>query len=193
MTATRVHTVALVGHGGAGKTTLAEALLHQAGVVPRPGRVEDGTTVCDFEPEELRRHLSVALAVAPFDHGGHKVNVIDTPGFADFIVEVQLALDAADLAVFVVSATDGVQVQTEVIWRLAAAAGVPRLVFVNKLDHERADYERTLAQLQDAFGSGLAPLEIPILDGGRFAGVLLDVGLGPGSAGGAIRSVNRRC
>ncbi|HTX01961.1 MAG TPA: elongation factor G [Acidimicrobiales bacterium] len=171
MTAARVHTVALVGHGGTGKTTLAEALLHQAGVIARPGRVEDGTTVFDFEPEELRRHLSVALAVAPFDHGEHKVNVVDTPGFADFIVEVQLALDAADLAVFVVSATDGVQVQTEVIWRLASAASIPRLFFVNKLDHERADYERTLGQLRDTFGSGIAPLEIPIVEGGRFVGV----------------------
>ncbi len=167
----RVHTVALVGHGGAGKTTLAEALLYLAGVVPRPGRVEDGTTVCDFEPEELRRHVSVSLAVAPFDYGEHKVNVVDTPGFADFVVEVQLALDAADLAVFVVSATDGVQVQTEVIWRMAKAAGVPRLVFVNKLDHERADYERTLGQLRDAFGGGLAPLEIPIVRDGQFVGV----------------------
>src|SRR5579862_4942855 len=99
----RVHTVALVGHGGAGKTTLAEALLHTSGVISRPGRVEDGTTVSDFEPEELRRKLSVALAVAPFELNGHKVNLLDTPGFADFIVEVQLALDAADLAVVVVS------------------------------------------------------------------------------------------
>jgi elongation factor G len=167
----RVHTVALVGHGGAGKTTLAEALLHQAGVIPRPGRVEDGTTVSDFEPEELKRKISVSLAIAPFDQGDHKVNVIDTPGFADFVVEVQLALDAADLAVFVVSAVDGVQVQTEVIWRMAKRAGVPRLIFVNKLDHERADYERTLTQLQEAFGSGLAPLEMPIVRDGKFVGV----------------------
>ncbi len=167
----RVHTVALVGHGGSGKTTLAEALLHQAGVVARPGRVEDGTTVCDFEPEELRRHLSVSMAVAAFEHAGHKVNVIDTPGFADFIVDVQLALDAADIAVFVVSAVDGVQVQTEVIWRLAQRAGVPRLIFINKLDHERAGYEQTLEQLQTTFGSGVAPLEMPIVRDGRFVGV----------------------
>src|SRR5690242_10926620 len=107
-----IRNVALVGHGGAGKTTLAEALLHRAGAIDRLGRVDDGTTVCDHEPEEQRRHLSLSLAVAPFEWKGHKVNLVDTPGYADFIGEVRAALRVVDLAVFVVSAVDGVEVQT---------------------------------------------------------------------------------
>ncbi len=116
----KIRNVALVGHRGAGKTTLAEALLFRAGAITRAGRVEDGTTVCDFEPEEQKRHLSLSLALAPFEWEGHKVNLIDTPGYADFIGDVHAALRVADLAVFVVSAVDGVEVQTEAIWRIAA-------------------------------------------------------------------------
>ncbi len=114
----KIRNIALVGHGGAGKTSLAEALLFRAGVIPRLGRVEDGGTVTDFDPEEARRRISVSLAMAPFEHDGHKVNVIDTPGYADFLSDVGAALRAADLAVFVVSAVEGVEVQTEAIWRL---------------------------------------------------------------------------
>ncbi|HUZ21321.1 MAG TPA: elongation factor G [Acidimicrobiales bacterium] len=166
-----IHTVALVGHGGAGKTTLAEALLHSAGVIPRRGRVEDGTTVCDFEPEEVKRHFSVATAVAPFNVGEHKFNLLDTPGFVEFLPEVELALAVADVVVVVVSAVEGVEVQTEVVWRMAAKAGIPRVIFVNKLDRERADFERTLKELQDAFGAGIAPIELPIGTEADFRGV----------------------
>ena len=134
---------------GRGKTTLAEALLHCAGAINRIGRVEDGTTVSDYDPEEQRRGISLSLAVAPFEWKGHKVNLIDTPGYADFIGDVHAALRVADLAVFVVSAVEGVEVQTEAIWRLAAELGVPRMVFINKLDRERADFERTLDQLRE--------------------------------------------
>ncbi len=167
----RIRNVALVGHGGAGKTTLAEALLHSAGATTRMGRVEDGTTTTDFEPEELKRHLSVSLGLAPFEHDGHKVNLIDTPGYADFAGEVVAALSVTDLAVFVVSAVEGVEVQTEAYWRLAAQAGLPRMFFVNKLDRERASFERTLDQLRGLFGAGVAPLELPIGEEGAFRGV----------------------
>ena len=158
----KIRNVALVGHGGAGKTTLAEALLHRAGAVNRLGRVEDGSTVCDHDPEEQRRGLSLSLSIAPFEWKGHKVNLVDTPGYADFIGDVSAALRVVDLAVFVVSAVDGVEVQTEVIWREAARLGVPRMIFVNKLDRERASFERTLDQLRDKLGAGVAPLELPI-------------------------------
>lgn len=158
----RIRNVALIGHGGSGKTTLAEALLVAAGVITRAGRVEDGTTVCDFEPEEVKRKISVSLALAPFVYDGHKVNLIDTPGYADFVAEVEAALSVVDLAVLVVSAVEGVEVQAEATWRLAEDLGIPRLVFVNKLDRERADFERTLEQLRSLFGSGIAPLELPI-------------------------------
>lgn len=167
----KIRNVALVGHGGCGKTTLAEALLHRSGATNRVGRVEDGTTVCDFDPEEQKRHLSLSLALAPIEWEGHKINVIDTPGYADFIGDVEAALRVADLAVFVVSAVDGVEVQTVMTWRIAAALGIPRLFFVNKLDRERADFARTLEQLQDTFGAGIAPLELPIGEEAQFRGV----------------------
>ena len=158
----QIRNVALVGHGGSGKTTLAEALLHCAGAINRVGRVEDGTTVTDFDPEEQKRGLSLSLALAPFEWKDHKVNLIDCPGYADFVGDVHAALRVADLAVFVVSAVEGVEVQTYATWKIAAELGVPRMVFVNKLDRERANFERTLEQLRDRFGAGVAPLELPI-------------------------------
>jgi elongation factor G len=167
----KIRNVALIGHGGAGKTTLAEALLVAGGVLSRPGRTEDGTTVCDFEPEEVKRRISVSLALAPFLFEDCKINVIDTPGYADFIAEVEAGLSVADLAVLVVSAVEGVEVQSEETWRLATDLGIPRLVFVNKLDRERADFERTLDQLRERFGSGIAPLELPIGREAEFNGI----------------------
>jgi len=168
----RIRNVVFVGHGGSGKTTLAEALLFAAGVISRTGRVEDGTTVCDFDPESQRRGISVSLALAPFELDDCKVNVIDTPGYADFVGDVVAALRVADLAIFVVSAVEGVEVQTELAWRLAAAANLPRAIFVNKLDRERASFERTLQELQDAFGAGVAPVELPIGEEREFRGVI---------------------
>lgn len=168
----KIRNVALVGHGGAGKTTLAEALLHATGAISRMGRVEDGSTVCDFDPEEARRGISVSLAVAPIEFEGHKINLLDTPGYADFVGDVAAALRVADLAVFVVSAVEGVEVQTEAAWRLAAERGIPRVIFVNKLDRERASFERTLDQLKERFGQGVAPLELPIGTEGSFRGVV---------------------
>jgi elongation factor G len=167
----QIRNVALVGHSGAGKTSLAEALLHRAGAISRMGRVEDGTTACDFDPEEQRRGISLSLAVAPFEWRDHKVNLIDTPGYADFLGEVAAALRITDLAVFVVSAVDGVEVQTEEAWDLARRLGVPRMVFVNKLDRERASFDATLAQLRERLGSGIAPLELPIGEEAGFRGI----------------------
>ena len=167
----RIRNVALVGHGGAGKTTLTEALLHCAGAIPRLGRVEDGTTTTDFDPEEVKRHLSLSLALASLEYDGYKLNLLDTPGYADFITDVDAALAVADMAVFVVSAVEGVEVQTEAVWRLAAARNLPRMIFINKLDRERASFERTLEQLRDIFGAGVAPLELPIGEEAAFRGV----------------------
>ena len=119
----------------------------------------------------MKRQISVSLALAPFLFEDCKINVIDTPGYADFIAEVEAGLSVADLAVLVVSAVEGVEVQTEEVWRLATELGIPRLVFVNKLDRERADFERTLDQLRDRFGSGIAPLELPIGREAAFDGI----------------------
>jgi elongation factor G len=164
--------VALVGHGGAGKTTLAEALLHRSGGIGRAGRVEDASTVSDFEPEEHKHGLSISVSLVPVEWEGHKINLLDCPGYADFEPEAVAALSVADLAVFVVSAVEGLEVQTEAMWRAAAALGLPRLIFVNKLDRERASFERTLEQLQDAFGAGIAPLELPLGEEASFRGVI---------------------
>ena len=171
----RIRNVALVGHGASGKTTLAEALLHHAGALTRVGRVEDGSTALDTEPEEQARGLSISLALGSFEyqHAGetYKINLLDTPGYPDFVADVAAALGVADLAVFVVSAVEGVQVQTEYLWRMAAEGGLPRMIFVNKLDRERSSFDRTLAELQETFGQGIAPLELPIGAEAEFAGI----------------------
>ena len=167
----RIRNVALVGHGGTGKTTLAEALLFSAGTITRLGRVEDGTTTTDFDPEENEHGISLSLALASFEWHGHKINLIDCPGYADFAGDVAAALAVADLAVFVVSAVDGVEVQAEMAWRMAAARNLPRMIFINKLDRERASFERTLDDLRTRFGAGIAPLELPIGIEHEFRGV----------------------
>ncbi|MEA2002379.1 MAG: elongation factor G [Actinomycetota bacterium] len=167
----KIRNVALVGHSGAGKTTLAEALLYRAGTVNRLGRIEDGNTVTDFDPEEHERGLSLSLALAPFEWRDHKINIIDTPGYVDFVADVHSSLHVADLAVFVVSATDGVEVGTERAWRIAEELGIPRMIFINKLDKDEASFDRTLESLRERFGAGIAPIELPIGEGPGFHGV----------------------
>jgi elongation factor G len=167
-----IRNVCLIGHHGAGKTALAEALLAVTGTIPRLGSVEKGTTVCDFEPEETQRQLSVSLAIAPYELDGTKVNILDVPGYADFSTELAIALAVSDLAVVVVSATDGVQGQTADAWRAAAALGLPRMIVITKLDRERADFSRALDEVRAAFGAGVAPVELPIGSEGSFRGVI---------------------
>jgi elongation factor G len=167
----KIRNVALLGHGGAGKTSLVEALLARSGTIVRAGKVDDGTALCDTEPEELKRKISISLAVAPLEWEGYKINLIDTPGYADFIGEVEAALSVADLAVFVVSAVDGVEVQTEALWRRCDELRMPRLVFVNKEDKERADFHHVLEELKAKFGTGFAPLELPLGEEAALHGV----------------------
>ncbi len=158
----KIRNVALVGHGGSGKTSLSEALLFTAGATTRLGRVEEGNTITDFEPEEIERGISLSLGLASFTWKDHKVNLIDSPGYADFVGDARSALRAADLALFVVSGVEGVEVQTELLWRAAEEEGIPRVVFVGKLDRERASLPRVLGELRDAFGKRVAPLQMPI-------------------------------
>ncbi|NND84884.1 MAG: elongation factor G [Acidimicrobiia bacterium] len=167
----KIRNVALVGHSGSGKTTLAEALLFRAGKIQRLGTVEDGNTVTDFDEEERARGMSLSLAMAPFEWKGHKINLIDTPGYVDFAGDIHAAMSVAGLAIFVVSAVEGIEVQTEYAWRVAEELGVSRMVFINKLDKEQASFERTLAELRDKFGAGIAPVELPIGIGPSFHGV----------------------
>ena len=169
---TAIRNVALVGHHGAGKTTLAEALLASTGAIARRGSVEKGSTVMDFEPEEVSRQLTISTSLAPFTVNGVKVNLLDTPGYADFAGEMITALANVDLAVVVVSATDGVQAQTEDAWRAAAQMDLPRVIVVNKLDRERSDFDRTLQEIRQTFGAGVAPVELPIGHETDFHGVI---------------------
>src|SRR5256885_11919644 len=148
----KVRNVALVGHSGSGKTTLVEALLHATATIGRMGSVPDGTTVSDADPAEVRQQRSVSLAVAPLESDGVKVNLLDTPGYADFVGELRAGLRAADAALFVVSSVDGMDAATAALWEECAAVGMPRAVAVPRLDHQRADFDETLATCQEVFG-----------------------------------------
>src|SRR5215216_6459715 len=160
--ADRIRNVALIGHRGSGKTSLHEALLFEAGVVNRLGRVEDGTTVSDFEADEQAREMSIGASLASFEYDGRKINLIDSPGEPSFIADTIASLRVADAAVVVVNAVMGVEVHTERLWQRADAEGLARLVFVNMLDRERADFFRALESLQSAFGKHVVATEIPI-------------------------------
>ncbi len=178
MSSQSIRNVVLVGHNGNGKTTLAEAMLYRAGVVSRMGRVDDGSARCDHDPEERARHQSLSLAVASFDWRDHRINLIDTPGYTDFVGDAVNGLHAADLAVFVVDGVSGVQAQDQVLWRHAERLGVPRMVFVNGLDRERSSFERTLEDLRSHFGSRLEAVELPLGAEAQFHGIADLVGDG---------------
>ena len=160
-----VRNVVLVGHSGAGKTTLAEALLAATGTIQRTGRVEDGSTVSDFDEVEIRQQRSVNLTLTPFVHNDVKVNLLDTPGYADFVGDLRAGLRAADAALFTVSAADGVDGLTSMLWDECANAGTPRAVVITKLDHHRGDFSEALDACRTAFGESVAPLYLPVGDG----------------------------
>ncbi len=167
-----VRNVVLVGHSGAGKTTLAEALLVATGTVQREGRVEDGSTVSDFDDVEIRQGRSVNLTLLPFTHESVKINLLDTPGYADFTGDLRAGLRAADAALFTVSAADGVDGLTRMLWEECAAAGTPRAVVITKIDHQRADFGEALAACREAFGESVAPLYLPVGDEGNVQGLI---------------------
>jgi len=188
--ADRIRNVALIGHRGCGKTSLHEAMLFEAGAAARLGTVVDGSTVSDHEPDEQERAMSINAAVACFEHGGREINLIDTPGEPSFVADAIAALRVADSAVVVVNGVMGVEVHTERLWRRADAEGLARLVFVNMLDRERADFFRALDSLKAAFGSHVVATEIPIGSEQEVRGVIdlidqkafLYEGVGPGAA-----------
>ena len=168
-----VRNVVLVGHSGAGKTTLVEALLNATGAIQRAGRVEDGTTASDFDEVEIRQQRSVNLTLCPLIHAGVKVNLLDTPGYADFTGDLRAGLRAADAALFTVAATDGVDGLTRMLWDECAAVGMPRAVVITKIDHQRGDFEQALAACRDAFGDAVAPLYLPVKESdGDLQGVI---------------------
>jgi elongation factor G len=170
----RVRNVVLVGHSGAGKTTLVESLLAATGTIGRAGSVTDGTTVCDHDPAAVRQQRSVSLAAAAVMPDGTKLNLLDTPGYADFLGEVRAGLRAADAALFVVSAVDGVDEATVALWEECAAVDLPRAVAITRIDHHRADVAETVANCRQAFGDGVLPLYLPLHsdDGESVVGLL---------------------
>ncbi|MEU7003973.1 elongation factor G-like protein EF-G2 [Nonomuraea sp. NPDC046570] len=167
-----IRNVVLVGHSGAGKTTLIEHLLAATGTIQRPGRVEDGNTVSDFDEVEVRQQRSVNLTPAPLVHNGIKINLLDTPGYADFVGDLRAGLRAADAALFVVSAAEGVDGLTQLLWEECAQVGMPRAVVITKIDHQRADFDEVLAGCQDVFGEGVAPLYLPVITNGHVNGLI---------------------
>src|SRR5579875_812138 len=158
----KIRNVGLFSHGGHGKTTLAEAMLFNAGVISRMGRVDEGTTVSDFDPEEIRRHISVQLSLLPLDWKDYRINLIDTPGYADFVSEVLEAMRVVDTAILVFEAVSGVEVGAERAWKYAADRGVPRIIVIGKMDRENADFNRTLDQVVARFGNRVLPIQLPI-------------------------------
>jgi elongation factor G len=172
--AARIRNVVLVGHSGSGKTTLAESLLLHTGTIARAGRVEEGTTTSDFDDIEIKQKRSVNLALTPFTSDGVTVHMLDTPGYADFTGDLRAGLRAADCALFVVSATDGIDGVTRLLWEECAAVNMPRAVVVTKVDHGRADFATVLAECQGAFGEGVLPLYLPVAgpDGTGVSGLI---------------------
>ena len=164
--------VALVGHGGAGKTSLAEAMLFVSKGINRLGKVDDGTTVMDFDPEETRRQISINTALAPAEWKNHKINILDTPGYFDFVGDVIAALTVADSALVVVCASSGVEVGTEKNWDTLEQIGIPRTVFVNKMDRENANFSRVVEELRSHFGPKLVPVQLPIGEAESFSGIV---------------------
>jgi elongation factor G len=166
-----IRNVALVGHGGCGKTSLVSAMLFDMGAVNRLGRVDDGTTATDFDPDEIERRISLQTALAWGEWRKIKVNLVDAPGYANFFAEAQASLRVADAALLVVDSVAGVEVQSERSWHYAEDLGIPRLIVVNRMDRERASFLRTLDSLQAAFGRGVVPLAIPLGEEKGFVGV----------------------
>ncbi len=168
----RIRTLALLGHSGSGKTSLAEAMLHIAGASDRFGNVPDGTTVCDYDPEEIKRGFSLASKVAPFMWKNTKINVLDTPGFLDFVGEVKQALRVADAALILVDGKAGIEVGTELAWDYAREADLPTAFFINKFDDNEARFGRVLDSLHEKFGKNICPLTIPMVKDGKVLGAI---------------------
>ena len=169
---TKVRNIGMVGHGGVGKTSLVEGMLFAAGAVNRLGRVDDGTTTTDFDPDEIKRKISLSTSAAFCDYKGHRLNLIDTPGYGDFISDARAGLRTVGAAVVVVDAVAGVQVQTEKVWKMANDYALPRVVVINRMDRERADFYRALESLQRRLKGRLCPLQVPIGSEAGFQGVV---------------------
>jgi elongation factor G len=168
----KLRNVVLLGHGSSGKTSLAEAMLFNTGAINRMGKVEEGTTVSDFDEEEIRRHISLNLSLVPCEWEEHKINVLDTPGYLDFVGEVTSAIRVADAGIVLVDAVSGVEVGTELVWQHADNRSLPRIVFINKMDRDNASFQNTLDALQEKFEGNFVPIQLPVGEQADFKGVI---------------------
>ena len=167
-----IRNVVLLSHSGAGKTSASEAMLFTAGAITRLGKVTEGTTTSDYDPDEIKRQISINLSILPCPWKGVKANLIDTPGYSDFVGEVRAAMRVVEGAVIVVCAASGVEIGTEQVWSYCQEVELPRLIFINKMDRENADFYRTVEQLQTKFGSGCLPVQLPIGAQDSFQGIV---------------------
>lgn len=168
----KIRNIGLFSHGGAGKTTLAEAMLFTAGVTDRMGKTTDGTSFMDYDAEEIKRQMSISTSMAPIEWKGHKINLLDTPGYLDFVGEIVATMRVIDAAVILVDAVSGAEVGTELVWEHAENRQVPRMIVVNRMDRENANYDKALESVKNQFGSRIAPVMIPIGSQADFSGVI---------------------
>ncbi len=174
-TANAIRNICLLGHSGSGKTALTESLLYMTGAIDRIGKNADGNTTCDYDPEEIRRNISISAALAPLSYQGMKINVLDAPGGFDFSGAVMEALEAADAAILVCSAKDGITVGLEKAWKYCETRKMPRFIYVSKVDEENSDFSATLSSLQEKYGSRVSPLVVPILNGAKKVTGVIDI------------------
>jgi elongation factor G len=170
--ASQIRNVALVGHQESGKTVLSESMLYTAGAIPRLGRVEDGNTTMDYDPEEIARKISIHSGNAWCEHAGHKINIVDTPGYEDFVGDVLLALDVVEAAIFTLRADVGVEVGTDRVWGFVQDHHLPGLFVVNRMDKEHANFDHVIEGLHEHFGQSVHPMHLPIGSGDSFRGVV---------------------
>jgi len=174
-TANAIRNICLLGHSGSGKSALTESLLYMTGVIDRIGRNADGNTVCDYDPEEIRRNISISTSLVPLEYKSIKINVLDTPGAFDFSGAVMEALRAADAAVIVCSAKDGITVGFEKAWKYCEERNMPRFVYISKVDEDNSDYNATFNALRERYGNKIAPVVVPIWDGSHKVTGIIDV------------------
>ena len=174
-TVNSIRNVCLLGHSGSGKTALAESLLYMTGAIDRIGKNADGNTVCDYDPEEIRRHVSLSTAVVPLEYHNAKINLLDTPGGFDFSGAVVEALRAADAAIIVCSAKDGITVGFEKAWKYCEERNMPRFIYISKVDEDNSDYNATFEALREKYGNKIAPVVVPVWDGNHKVTGIIDV------------------
>ena len=168
----QIRNVVLMGHGGAGKTTLAEAILRTTGAIKRRGTINDGNTVSDFDPEEIKRKFSIKTSLIPVEWKDHKINILDAPGYDDFTGEVEQGLRVADTAVIVINAASGLEIGAQKAWKFAADAGLPRMIYITGMDQDNANMPRILKELKQRYGKSIAPMQVPWYEDEKFVGYI---------------------